>query len=280
MALEQLKIISAEKIIREIQTVGSGPLLVLGNDKKLYYAKTTSTIVPRIELINEVLCGYLAQCWGLQIPPFCLIEIPTSVVTNYVGENGALSKRYDKVVFEGNAFFGSLSIQAFELEQYFHGLKDKSDYKLFQNPLDLVKIGVFDIWIGNKDRKPDNPNVLLGGEEKFIFCPIDHTAAFAHCTSYQQVTDIFLYLEDRFRLLNAPLVKSIAKFEPPQRILQLKEEIDDGIEVSLENLDFIFDQIPSAWGFSKKAQQHLKDFLNLNARNAKMKDVFDSYLKL
>lgn len=280
MALEPLKIISAEKIIKEIQTSGSGPLLVLGNDKNSYYAKTTTPNPPRIELINEVLCGYLAQCWGLKVPPFCLIEIPSQVVNNYTAEGGILSNRYSNVVFDGNFFFGSQHIQAIELDSYFHGFKDKSDYKLFDSPLDLVKIGVFDIWIGNKDRKPENPNVLLGTDEKFTFCPIDHTAAFAHCTDYRQVSDIFLFLEERFKLLNVPLVKSIAKFEPPQQILQLQEQIEEGIRISLENLDFIFGQIPIAWGFSKKAKQHVADFLSQNKRNDTMKDIFNPYLKV
>lgn len=280
MVLAPLETISAEKIIKEIQTSGSGPLLILGNDKNLYFAKTTSEIVPRVELINEVICGYLAQCWGLQVPPFSLIEIPDSVVENYVSENGKLSKRYDKTLFNGNLFFGSRQIQAIELEQYIHGLKDKSDYKLFHNPTDLIKIGVFDIWMGNKDRKPENPNVLLGSDGKFIFQPIDHTAAFAHCTNYQQVTDIFLYLEEKFRLLNIPLVKSIAKFETSQRLNNLKDEIDQGIAVSIQQLDFIFDQVPAVWGFSKKAKQHLKDFLSQGNRNSQMKEVFNSYLNL
>lgn len=277
--MEPLKKISSEKIIKEIQTSGSAPLLILGNDARLYYAKTTTTTVPRVELINEIVCGYLAQCWGLQVPPICLVDIPTSVVQNYVHENGKLSSRYDNVTFDDNPFFGSQQISAIELDRYFHGLQNISEYKLFNNPLDLIKIGVFDIWIGNKDRKPENPNILLDVDGKFTFRPIDHTAAFAHCTNYQQVNDIFVYLEDRFRLLNIPLVKSIAKFVTSQRLEKLKDEIESGIENSLKHLDFIFDQVPLTWGFSKKAKQHLKDFLSQPQRNLRMSEVFDPYLK-
>lgn len=253
--------------------------MVLGDDRNLWYAKTCKTETPRVELINEIICAYFAQCWSLKIPEFNLIQIEDDVVTAYTTENGPLSNRYAKVVFP-SLFFCSKSISpATELEIYFNGLKGKGDFKNFNNPTDLIKIGVFDIWIGNKDRKMENPNVLIGSENnRFDFCPIDHSAAFGYCTDYRQVNNTFMFLEERSRILRIPIVKSISPVVSKNKLTDLKNEILSDMAVSIENLDFIFDQIPASWGFSKKAKAHLKDFLSDDKRNGVVAESYINYL--
>jgi len=75
MELQKIHQIEAQKIISEKTTKGSSPLQVLADDMNTYYAKTTTPQVPRVELINELLCAYFAQCWGLKVPPFALLTI-------------------------------------------------------------------------------------------------------------------------------------------------------------------------------------------------------------
>jgi hypothetical protein len=76
-----------------------------------------------------------------------------------------------------------------------------------------VKIGIFDFWIGNKDRKPENPNILIGTDgNKFDFHPIDHTAAFAFLEDYKQVRDVLLAIEPKNNILSAPIIGSLTKF--------------------------------------------------------------------
>lgn len=276
MQIQQIRQIEAEKIIKEITTVGSSPLQVLADGIDTYYAKTTTPQVPRVELINELICAYFTQCWDLKVPSFALLTISDIVIEKYISENGRLSNRYKSTSFGDNLFFASQMIQPMaELEKYI--LPKQQGLKAFQKPQDLIKIGVFDFWIGNKDRQPNNPNILIGGLNKnFNFHPIDHAAAFAYLTDYKKVKDILLSIEPKNNILSSPIVRYISNFVGAETYAGLKKEILGGIEIVLQSIDFIFEQVPSSWGFSQKHKAHLKRFLSDKERNER---IVNSYLK-
>jgi hypothetical protein len=280
--LSPLPVCRAELIHKEITTKGSSPLLVLADDGNTYIAKTTTyQRVPLHELINEVLCGYFASCWGLLVPPMALVRISQTLADAHRKETGALSDRYSRCDFDNRLFFASRQLDCpVELEEYFRGPATKAQSKQWRNPVDFFKIGTFDLWIGNYDRKPENPNILIAdrGEGTFDFCPIDHTAAFGHQSNYLEVREVMLRLESKKCILSHPLVRTIAKFVPPQEINDLPNNILAGIEVVLEHLDFIFDQVPREWGFSKKARAHLKKVLNDPDRNKRIATAYQQYL--
>ena len=104
MTLHSIRHIEAQKIIREITTVGSSPLQILGDDIKVYFAKTTISKIPRVELINEVLSGYLGQCWGLKVPNFTLLKIDDEVVKNMSLKVGNYQVDINLIVLEKTYF--------------------------------------------------------------------------------------------------------------------------------------------------------------------------------
>jgi hypothetical protein len=278
--LKPIQTLSCEKVIKEIPTSGSSPLLVLGSDMNFHFAKTCKNDTPRIELINEMVCAYLAQCWSLKVPSFSLLQIDKDVIEAFRGEVGnILSGRYPASLFP-SIFFASKQLKpAIELDVYFGGFKGKPGLKLFSNPTDLIKIGVFDVWIGNKDRKRENPNILLNEVENSVdFCPIDHSAAFAYCTDYRQVSPAFMFMEERFKILTHPMIRAIAHLGPKAKTVGLKDELLADMELALNNIDFIFEQIPASWGFSKKAKAHVKAFLSDNERNKRVAESYTNYL--
>jgi hypothetical protein len=279
MAIIPIRNVTAEKIFKEVNTQGSAPLLVMADDGNIYYCKTTLAKPPYIELINEVLVANFAKCFGLKVPELALVKISKATVDLFVQENGSLSRRYSKTDFDNELFFGSeKDATATELEVYIQQISGKAEFKNFQNPTDLIKIGVLDLWVGNKDRKPENPNIIITSNNgKLNFEPIDHTAAFSLCTNYQQVNTTFLFMEERFRILNMPLIKSIASFAT--NLKELKEQITTGIQLTLTNLDDIFDMVPKDWGFSKKAKSHLKDFFSDATRNKSIVESYINYLR-
>ena len=274
--IQPIKTVQIIKLVKEITTIGSSPLLVMADDNNEYYIKTTVGH-PCIELINEVLCGYFLQLYNLSVPPFALAKVSDGVFTEFVASGGKLSDRYYKKQFSDRIFFASQMVSpVIEFESYLgkSGFL-KKDYETISNPLDIIKIGLFDIWVGNKDRKPENPNILLKDKgSKFIFCPIDHTAAFAHCTDYKQVTEIFVFLEYKFRIFRLPFIKSISKWIDKDDFVEISKEISFSIVMVLQNLNDIFAQIPSEWGFSKKAKEHLAVFLNTKIRNEKLINIY------
>jgi len=280
MELKPITHLHAEQILEEKQTEGSGPLLVQANDGDLYFAKTTDQASPCFEVINELFCAYIAQIWELKVPAFALITIPESVVAAYEEERQPLSKRYAKRPLEDRLFFASVRLGLFtELDVYIKGV-DKKTFKLFSAPLDMLKIGILDLWLGNKDRRPANPNILIETSgDTFDFCPIDHAAAFCYCSDYRLVNNSFLFLEDRHRILTAPLARSIAQHSSPAVVQGLKSEILVNMRNTLTNLPFIFEQIPPIWGFSKKAKLHLSRFLADDERNERIASEYLAHIK-
>jgi hypothetical protein len=268
-----LRYIEAIKIIQEYKTQGSSPLKIVGDDDQLYVAKFTTSRQPYLELINEVICGGLAMEWDLNVPEMVIISIPPEVVVNF-----NYSSRYKPEHFK-HYFFGSKLFEpAFDFENYIKGVS-KSEYRIFINPVDLLKIGCFDHWIGNKDRRPENPNILIiidPGTQKLQFSPIDHTAAFAYLP-YMEVRDIMLKLNRN--IMQCGFIKSIIKYEEKKELENLSKNIEICIASALENIDEIFDQVPKEWGFSKKARAHLKTFLSDQERNKRIASMYFNYLK-
>ncbi|MBC6109206.1 HipA family kinase [Pedobacter fastidiosus] len=276
--LQPIKTIEISKIIKETTTKGSAPLFTYGIDDNTYFVKTTNQKNPSAEIINELLCGYFAQCWSLHVPEFCLAMISKEVVDSYLQGIEKMSDFYSPNFYE-NILFGSKQVwSATELEQFIN--VSKRDLKLFSNPMDFLKIGAFDLWVGNKDRKPENPNVLIGSENGlFDFHPIDHAAAFAYLTNYKEVREVLLHIEPKNCILSTILAKTISSFVTHEDIKNLKNDINDCINNTIGNLDFIFDQVPSSWGLGKKSKEHLKSFFSDEARNKTIIEHFLSYLK-
>lgn len=279
MPFEPLITITAIKILKEIGTIGSSPLLVIDKDGNQYYAKTTTFNLPKAELINEVFCAYALQCWDLKVPPVCLIQIPYQLVEQYNRENAVpISNRYKLQYFGETLFFGSQNLgNAVELQDFLPGIT-KSQFKNLYLPQDLIKIGVFDLWVGNKDRRPENPNFLMVFEDgKIRFCAIDHTAAFAHISDYQQVRDIMLGMKRNDGILATKLAKSIGELLPSKITKNLRDDILTGMENVRIEFDTIVELIPKQWGFSKKAKAHLKAFFNNMERNKRIANSFIDY---
>ncbi|RDV11325.1 hypothetical protein DXT99_24800 [Pontibacter diazotrophicus] len=258
------QVIEAIKIIREIGTEGSAPLLVTGNDFADYYAKPIRTPAPCIEIINEFLCSNLLDRLGLKTPEIRLIKIDYDLTE---GKN--LSNRYRKEYFD-KPFFGSKSISGhIEIETYFR-LFNRRDLSLFAVPEDIIKIGFFDLWVGNKDRKPSNANVIISENEakKFELHPIDHGAAFCYM-AHREVSDVRLWLNPSFSILTTPMAKIIAKEVIGSEIDAFgNDNILRIINLCKENFNDVLASIPKDLGFSKKASKHLEEFLFNDKRNA------------
>ncbi len=278
--LKPIKHIIVDEIIDEVTTKGSGPLRVLGVDGNIYYAKSTDYNTNH-ELINEIICSYLTEIWGLKTPEIVLLKFSSNIIKKYLDSGKVFSSRYKVEKFE-NLFFGSQAIQnQTEIEVYFRSIPSKKEFKLFGSPLDIIKISVFDMWIGNKDRKPENPNILLSVDDNlmFNFVPIDHAAAFGYVSNYNNLRTIELFLEEKYRIINVAFKNSIVKFANNSDIVALEHEILEHIENCLLNLDFIFDQIPSNWGLSKKSKKRIKEVLSDKTRNIETSKSYIPYMK-
>jgi hypothetical protein len=261
-------------------TLGSAPLEVLCNDGEIYFIKTTTlTHPPFPELVNEVLCNYLSQSFGLTAAIPRLIKLPQIVVDSFISEGNTLDKRYNAINFDKRIFFGVQNINnATEFEQYNSYLKNKHDFNKFKNPIDLIKIGIFDFWIGNRDRTPKNPNIIISQtKDGFDFNPIDHTAAFGYQSNYKGLNSAQMLIQDSNNILSTSISKSILNFVASKTNEKLNEEIIHLIESSLLKLDFIFQQIPSEWGLSKAGKLKVIEILSDKDRNRIISNAYHRF---
>ena len=152
---------TAVQIIEQKDT-NSVPFLVLCDDTELYYAKTTFKKHPPLEeIVNEIFCVYSLALMGVKTIAPALITIPQEVFENFKKENKDFHAHYNNIAFDDVIFFGSiLEESTTEVEVYSTILKNKFDYNKYKNPTDFLKIGAFDYWIGNMDRRGSNPNIL------------------------------------------------------------------------------------------------------------------------
>lgn len=270
--IEPVKHITAAKILEEYSTEGSHPLKIIGDDNRLYVVKFTENQPQRIEIINELICGLVAKAWGLHAPEMAIVKFTKEVVSQF-----NYSKRYKPHHFE-EEFFGSCLIQpVIEVEEYI-GEVTKSQYRKFESPLDLLAIGCFDYWIGNADRKPSNPNLLISEDKdgKLVWHPIDHTAAFAY-QKYNNLRDSMVRVGNN--IMGCKFVKSICKFEERKNLEKYHKNVHLRIKNALPVLDDILNQVPPSWQFGRKSKERIKIFFESEDRNQRIARSYIGHLK-
>ena len=177
--LSKLKYLKALSIIKEIPTEGHSPLLILADDYEKYYIKSTKDKNPCYDILNEFICYYLLKIWQIPVPEIAAIKVNPSLI-----ENRDFTELYHKKYYYEKLTFGSLSKpKAFEMSNFFE-IRGKVDFKKFINPDTIIKIGLFDIWVDNTDRKPSNNNIIFqyindrikiyAIDNAFTFCSMDY----------------------------------------------------------------------------------------------------------
>jgi len=71
----------------------------------------------------------------------------------------------------------------------------------------------------------------------------------------------------------------LVKFVNRNVFQNLKSEFLECINHTVGNLDFIFSQVPSEFGFSKKDKTHLKSFLADEVRNKRVASSYLTFLR-
>lgn len=233
-------------------------------------------------MINEVLGKYLLDFLGIKTIPACILTIPREVFNDFKTGGHDYDARYDKLEFDEAFFFGSLMRNStVELESFNFNLKNKADYKKYEQPLNFIKIGIFDYWLANMDRRFKNPNILINQNELglYEFLPIDHTQLFANQTSYKNLKVAVMNTPPPGTILDSPISKSILKYTDKEILANFHNEIQVGFDSVLDNIDFIFNQVPGDFGLSKKGKLRIKDILSDKERNERISKVYHTFAK-
>ena len=236
---------------------------------------------PFEDLINETLCNYFLQCWDIPVPEPSIIKFDYILIDQYLAEGNSINQKYTGFNFNEHFFFGTKFLQSTtEIDLYNLSLKDKRDYNKYQNPMDLIKIGVFDKWIANMDRRSDNPNILIDtSSAKFTFIPIDNTQAFACHSTYNTLNIAVMNIANNKSILNTPIIKSICKFADSNIFCNLDKELTNNICNTIDLIEPIFENIPSGFGLGKKGKARIKEILSNKERNKTIANFYINHLK-
>jgi hypothetical protein len=253
-------------IIQEVDTDGHSPLLIIADDFKRYLIKSTRNLKPSYYIINEFLCSYLLQIWKIPTPEFASIKLDPILLS------GGSYSEFHKPHFYNNITFGSKWLEdGLEMEEYIR-VQNKVVLRRFKNPLDLIRIGLFDIWVENTDRKPTNNNILFSAVENHLTInAIDHAFTF-DSVKYSDLNVKYINNTYNENILETSLAKdiiSLKKKEPDRGewIDDLKENFYLCTNNCKQNFDTIVRYIPTVLGFDRDLSRFVQDFLFNEERN-------------
>jgi hypothetical protein len=200
-----LKTVNAITLLREFNTGGHKPILVLADDENKYVVKPCRNPNFDYAIYNEIICNYFLNIWNLPTPEMALVKVDKEITANSINAAG-----YKRIAYK-NYFFGSKYYEsALELNSYFTFNK-KLDYKKLQSPEKTIQLGLFDIWTENDDRKPTNYNILLNPvKEQFKILAIDNAFTFS-TLDYQQLNPNYVCNSLNDNVLYSDFAKGILK---------------------------------------------------------------------
>lgn len=232
------RVSSIQEIYEVIQTNGSLPVRVMCSDLEEYICKYQS---PNFNsLVKELVASCFLNLWQIPTPYIALVEIKKEHIPLFKLEKRQSQHQFDEVCFGSRvmkntevctpAFMNSTNVKNLE------SLK-----------ADFLKIALFDIWMANDDRTPNNPNLLItpDSNQQMRFVAIDHAATFN--TGFLERPLYELSFEDS--ILYSTLFSSM--FRNSNKGKQMAEDAIQTFYQSVNDcekeLPFILDCIPRAW---------------------------------
>jgi hypothetical protein len=199
--IKPLKYLEAISVIKEVPTEGHSPLIVIADDYCQYYIKNTRNKKPDYNILNEFLCHYLLRLWQIPTPDIAAIKLAPERLPD------DLSQWHKKHYYDTITFGSKMVANSFELNMLVDPLR-KTELKKLADPEIIVKLGLFDIWVENTDRKPTNSNILLVSNSRLLeIMAIDNAFTF----DSQSYKNLYMGITNTYdqNILNTNLAKSI-----------------------------------------------------------------------
>ncbi|MDA9554847.1 hypothetical protein N9R54_01305 [Pelobium sp.] len=166
---------SIAAVTKAIETNGSRPVIALAEDLEFYACKYDSPA----KLINEYLAHAFLKIWEIPVLEAAFVHIQQDHISAEI-----ISNRTQPYHFEKPSFGLKYDDHISDVNNVLLGLKGSyTELQKYSNKLDLLKIGLFDLWVANTDRNHNNYNLVLQSEQQqFRFIPIDHSDIFDGCS--------------------------------------------------------------------------------------------------
>lgn len=154
-------------------STGDIPILVTCKDMSDWICKHGRNSVS--PLVNEILGSSFATIWGLKTPEISIINVaPNHIPIKFAPQL--------QPIFFNKPCFGSSFLKDGQVidKSLIPSFKKSTFRRKILNKNDLLKIALFDIWIGNDDRHHGNSNLIIDQTKKgeYYFNVFDHGAIF------------------------------------------------------------------------------------------------------
>jgi hypothetical protein len=234
------------RIDYEIETFPSStrPALV-GTDAGIGYIKGISNPAGTCALISELISAELGTWFGLQIPPFsivdrCDIDIPMQL----------LGRRIEPPCFYSHKIKGAVPFD--NTGAMLGKLRDKDD---------IVRLVVFDTWIRNNDRffegSANSDNLLFSKDPEYdlyLLNPIDHSHCIAEADFLDALPDQHCANDERIYGFFPQFVPYVSREAVSNALSQLGTLPRSFVEDCVN-------QIPPQWGATGQVRTALVNFI-------------------
>ncbi len=260
----------------EFSSTNSAPMLFLADDmESIYYVKYIHEAIPKEfnYLIYELVCNKLALHFEIPSPDVALVEIIKGSF------NDSELRRNSNHVVPGVIAFGSKDIGMNDIVDKGRTIIDsKHTFKRLKNPLDLVKICIFDLHIENIDRSEANFNLLLKKEGKTDeFVAIDNYAAFGGPLGNLEPHLVNFIPNNIFK---SQLFLSIYQYLDKSDIEATIDNYFNKCNSQISNLvKDVFLQLPESWDFTPGLDDKIIDFLLNSKRLDSIKIAIEDFLR-
>lgn len=275
-----MEVIGAIQILEILET-NSIPIKILGADADIYYAKTIFKIHPPLEdIINELIGNQVYKIWGIKVPEIKIIKIENRLLQEYLITNNMISK-YSQFDIEELFVIGSKEINSqTELDYHNLVLSNKNDFNQYLDPYKFLDIAFCDVWLANRDRRINNPNLLLVEDQgKIDFVAIDHTQLFGNQTNYKGLKINVMDVSLVNMLIASKFTKKICNFAENEVLSKFNIRIIEKINTTLVVLPEVLDSLPSKVGLSKAGKLKIIEILSNQERNTRISNILNKLLK-
>ncbi|WP_140487388.1 HipA family kinase [Flavobacterium sp. GSA192] len=266
--------VKTEFLLEETKTSGHAPLKFICNDNHLYYCKYLIDFDPNEIncLAYEIVAHYLLKALNIPTPDIALVQVSEGTLD----KSKIIKNRRLRV---NHICFGSKGIDPSEEITEFEICTSKRDYNRIQNPEDVVKIALFDLWINNVDRgrfiDPGfNYNLLavrFGNQRKIM--------AFDHAFVFGGVQQIGVFnskmpFENQGKFHQSDFYKSFIGYMDEQEVINIVDNFIPLLKIShKEVIDSIILQLTDIWKLTPNLADRIHDYLFCEERIEKVKSV-------
>ena len=273
--------VQTQYFIEELDTDGHAPMKFYCDDDRVYYCKYRLNLRKDTELdflTYEVVAHELLHWLNIPTPLIAFVNLTRDSF------NRSQLRRNRSHCAVGTTCFGSQEINARILTSL-ETISTKHDFNKLANPLDLLRIALFDQWVGNADRGKSidegyNYNLLLTDqEEKQQYVAFDHAFIFGGENQLRIFNpQSFGFQKDS--LMGCEYFWSVLRYIPTENCLNAIEQFFVLLQTD-EWHTIISDTIAQCgaiWPLPPKMEERINNFLSSPDRLDMLQETIQNHL--